>query len=495
MKVLVANRGEIACRIIRTLRELGLGSVAVYSDADADAPHRDLADEAVAIGEPFSYLDITTMITSAQSCGATALHPGYGFLAENANLARACTKAGITFIGPSATAIDAFGDKAKAREIAQRAAVPMVKGAARCNSHETALKAAMELGFPVLLKAAAGGGGKGMRRVDSAEEIPAAFAAAAREAAAAFGDERLLLESLITPARHIEVQVLGDGRNVVALGERECSLQRRFQKIIEESPATSISNSSRAALFNSATALLEQIGYSGAGTVEFLVGPDGSHFFLEVNTRLQVEHPVTELCLGQDLVAAQIRIAAGDGLPKWAQQPAAPNGHAIEVRLCAEDADAGYLPQTGTIGVLLWPQRPFVRIDAGIVQGQEITPHYDSLLGKIIAWGTNRETARIRLCAALQELVLLGVRTNQERLLELLRSRAFIDGETFTDTVDTNDWALRNPPDYARSAAEQLLGNSSKSDIGSQIRDGGKGPVQTTPWHLSDGFRLGATSQ
>ncbi len=392
--VLIANRGEIAVRVARTVHALGLGSVAVHTAVDAAAAHVDAADVAVEVP---SYLDIDALVAAAKATGATAVHPGYGFLSENAAFARAVRDAGLTWVGPPPEAIELMGDKARAKEAAAAAGVPVVPGA--------------DGGFPVVVKAVAGGGGKGMRVVRSADELEAATQSAQREALSAFGDDRVLVERWIDRPRHIEVQVLADRHGgCVHLGERECSLQRRHQKVLEEAPSPVVDEALRARMGEAAVALAQACGYEGAGTVEFIAtGDAGEFFFLEMNTRLQVEHPVTELVFGVDLVELQLRVAFGEPLPEL---PATPEGHAVEARLYAEDPGAGFLPATGTIHRLRWPSGPGVRVDAGIREGGEVGTDYDPMLAKVIAHGPDRATALRRLDRALAELELLGVATN-----------------------------------------------------------------------------------
>jgi len=457
-KVLVANRGEIAVRVCRTLRAMRIPSVTVYSDPDRAAPHARAGDESVAIGPAppaQSYLDAAAILDAARRTGADAIHPGYGFLSENAAFAAECGAAGVTFIGPEPSSMARLGDKSAARRTAASAGVPLVPGAEEIGSAERARAEAERVGFPVMLKAAGGGGGRGMRLVRAAEEIPAAFDAARREAKSAFGDDRLLLEKYVHPARHVEIQILSDGREAVALGERECSLQRRHQKLIEESPSVAVTPEIRAAMQRAAVALATAAGYSGAMTAEFLLGRDGAFYFLEVNTRLQVEHTVTEMRSGLDLVRAQVLIAAGGPLAEALGSRGAPElkGHAIEARLCAEDAYHGYLPQTGKILALAWHEEDGLRVDSGIAQGQTLTPYYDSLLAKVIALGRDREEARTRLVRALRGTALLGVVTNQPFLIDLLEDTAFRRGETFTDTVEARVWpAPDSIPDPALAA-------------------------------------------
>jgi acetyl/propionyl-CoA carboxylase alpha subunit len=414
-KLLVANRGEIARRIFRACDQLGIATVAVYSDADRDAPHVRDAREAVFIGPAPSrecYLSIPKMVAAARRTGADAIHPGYGFLAENADFAAACEAAGIVFIGPRSETIRAMGSKIEARKIAERAGVPVVPSE----------------GLPLLVKAAAGGGGKGMRRVDRHEDLDAAMAAAMREAESAFGDGTLLVERYIEGARHIEVQIAGDAfGNVTHMFERECSIQRRHQKILEESPAPNLAPELRAAILDAAVRIGREIGYSSLGTVEFLVAPSGEFYFLEVNTRIQVEHPVTEMILGLDLVRMQIEIAEGGAIGI----EMVPHGHAIEARLYAEDAENGFVPSTGRI--LAWRAPQGVRVESGIEVGSEIGIHYDPLLAKNIAHAPTRAEAIRKLRRALEDLLVHGVITNREFLICVLDHPDFIDGRVSTD--------------------------------------------------------------
>jgi len=470
-KVLVANRGEIAVRVCRTLREMGIPSVTVYSEADRGAPHARAGDESVRIGPAQateSYLDAGRILEVARQTGSDALHPGYGFLAESAAFAKTCSDHGVTFIGPSPASMERLGNKASARKAATRLGVPVVPGAEEIPTVERARDEAKRIGYPLLLKAAGGGGGRGMRRVTSSEELAAAFDGARREAAAAFGDGTLFLEKLVHPARHIEVQLLGDGKDAVALGERECSLQRRYQKLIEESPSSAVTPEIRDGLQRAAVLLARDAGYAGAPTAEFLLGPDGSFYFLEVNARLQVEHPVTEARFGLDLVRAQIEIAAGGPLPAVR----APRGHAIEARLNAEDPYRGFLPQTGTVLLLAWPAGDGIRIDAGIAERSAIHAHYDSLLAKVIAHGEDRDAAREKLLGALRELALLGVRTNQGFLIDLLSSPAFARGETYTHTVESASWpAPSDVPDEVLLAAALAVSGPGLAASGPGRRD------------------------
>jgi acetyl-CoA/propionyl-CoA carboxylase biotin carboxyl carrier protein len=433
-RVLIANRGEIACRVIATLHQHDIRAVAVYSDADAQALHVQQADDALPIGpaEPkSSYLNIEAILDAARRSGAEAIHPGYGFLSESPEFARAVEEAGLTFIGPTPQQAEQFGDKRPSREVAKAAGVPVVPGVEE--SDGGALKrAAIELGYPVIVKAALGGGGKGMQIVTSETELAAAVETAGRIGSAAFGDDSVYLEKALEHPRHIEVQILGDGKgNAVHLFERECSLQRHHQKVIEETPSPGIDENTRQRLCEAAVGLARHVSYRGAGTVEFLVTADGSFYFLEVNTRLQVEHPVTELVTGLDLVWCQLRIAAEQKLP-LAQDDVARSGHAIETRVYAENPAAGFLPRAGHLSLVSWPRRPFARVDAGVETGSEIPVHYDPILAKIICWGPDRETAFERLSGALDDTVVHGVTTN----LNLLRGLA-VDEDVRRGVFDT----------------------------------------------------------
>jgi 3-methylcrotonyl-CoA carboxylase alpha subunit len=425
-KVLIANRGEIACRIAATLREMGIAPVGVYSEADRGALHTRVMDECHLIGaaEPrASYLNADALIAAARQCGAQAIHPGYGFLAENADFAAAVEAAGLSFVGPTADQIRAMGDKRAARALAVRAKVPVVPGVEGADAAALA-RAAKEIGYPVMVKAALGGGGKGMRAVESESELREAVEAAQRLATAAFGDGAVYLEKRLERPRHVEVQVLGDGRGaVIHLFERECSLQRRHQKVIEECPSPAVSEALRERLEAAAVAIAEAVRYRGAGTLEFLVAGESEFYFLEMNTRLQVEHPVTELVTGVDLVRAQLEIAAGGVLP-LAQRDVRHHGHAIEARLYAEDAARNFLPQAGRALEVRWPRAPFVRVDRGIESGDDVPVHYDPILGKIIAFGPDRAAALTRLASALDETLVHGVTTNLPFLRALARARA-----------------------------------------------------------------------
>ncbi|MBK9020588.1 MAG: carbamoyl-phosphate synthase subunit L [Sulfuritalea sp.] len=444
-RILIANRGEIACRVMRTARTLGYRTVAVYSDADAGAPHVAMADEAVRIGPApaaESYLNITAILDAARRTGADAVHPGYGFLSENAAFAQACAEAGLVFIGPPPEAIAAMGDKAGAKRRMIAAGVPTVPGYLGDEQGDERLMAEAEaLGFPLLVKAVAGGGGRGMRLASFAADLPEALAGARREAQAAFGDATLMLERLIPQGRHIEIQVFADAHgNAVHLGERDCTAQRRRQKVIEEAPSPIVTPAMREAMGRDAVAAALAVGYRGAGTVEFIVDAQLRHYFLEMNTRLQVEHPVTEMITGLDLVEWQLRVAAGEALP-LRQDQIRFEGHAIEARLYAEDPYAHFAPQTGTV-LHFRPEdalRPGVRIDAGIVEGGRVSPHYDPMLAKVIAHGRDRDDAIRRLIAALEDAPLLGVANNGRFLRDLLDHERFRGATMHTALLD--EWS------------------------------------------------------
>jgi geranyl-CoA carboxylase alpha subunit len=465
-KILIANRGEIACRIMRTAKALGYRTVAVFSEADAGALHVQRADEAVCIGPPpvqDSYLNIGALLTAAKTAGADAVHPGYGFLSENAAFAQACAKAGLVFIGPPAAAIEAMGNKARAKVLMESAGVPCVPGyQGPDQSDATLLAEAARIGVPLMVKAAAGGGGRGMRQVTVIGDLPNALARARSEAASAFGSDELILERAVADARHVEFQVFADRYgNIIHLGERDCSIQRRHQKVIEETPSPAVSPDLRARMGDAAIAAALAIGYVGAGTVEFLLDRSGKFYFLEMNTRLQVEHPVTEAVTGLDLVAWQLRVAAGETLP-LAQHDVHFSGHAMEARLYAEDPYQDFLPQSGTL--IDW--RPAagegVRIDHGLTAAQPVSPFYDPLLAKMIAHGGNREEARRRLIMALEETVALGLNTNRGFLIAMLRHPAFIAGEATTAFIERHfsagsDAMRRSAPDMRTLALAAVL--------------------------------------
>ena len=433
-RALVANRGEVAVRVIRALHELGCEAVAVYSTADADAMFVRMADQALRIGPPAaaqSYLKIPSLIAAATTTGCEAVHPGWGFLAENPAFARACEENDLVFVGPTPDVMARMGDKAKAKHELRAAGVPLVPGTDGTATIEQARAAADELGFPVLLKAAAGGGGKGMRLVESQDELEDAFGSAAAEALAAFGDPALYVEKVIKPARHVEIQVLADSHGgVLTLGERECSIQRRHQKLIEESPSPALDASSREEMEAAAERAVRTIGYRNAGTFEFLVGVDGSFHFIELNARLQVEHPISELCTGIDIVHEQLRVAAGEPLSATGRAPR--RGHAIEIRINAEDPRRNFTPAPGVISRFRPPLGPGVRVDTAVEDGSVVPPYYDSLIAKVIVWDANRPAAIARAQRALGELQVDGVPTTREAALEVLATDAFASGEYST---------------------------------------------------------------
>ena len=437
-KVLIANRSEIALRVVRACRELGVTSVAVYSDADEEALHVRHADEAVNIGPPpagKSYLDVEAIIEAAEETGADAVHPGYGFLAENANFATACRDAGLVFIGPSAEAIEKMGNKSAARRLAEEAGVPVVPGSEESSSADEAVETAQEIGYPVMVKAAAGGGGRGIRVAEGEEELRKALQVAKREAESAFGDGSIYLEKFLAGPHHVEVQVMADHEgNVIHLYERECSMQRRRQKVLEEAPSPYISDEVRDRMCDAAVRLAREAGYSNAGTVEFLVEGD-DFYFIEMNTRIQVEHPVTEMLTGVDLVKEQILVASGEPL-SLKQEDVPFVGHAIEFRINAEDPDQDFMPSPGEVTFLEVPGGPGVRVDSAIYQGYKIPPFYDSLVGKLVVWGLDREEAIKRSGRALREYRLEGIKTTIPLHLRLLEDDALLSGEYHTGYLE-----------------------------------------------------------
>jgi geranyl-CoA carboxylase alpha subunit len=460
-KILIANRGEIALRVMRTAGRLGYETVAVYSTADANARHVRAADQAVWIGESQpsqSYLRIDAIIEAAKASGADAVHPGYGFLAENADFAKACRDAGLAFIGPSPEAIHAMGNKAGAKDIMQKAGVPCVPGyQGEDQSDATMLTAAKRIGFPVMIKAVAGGGGRGMRLVPNDAAFPDALRAARSEAQNAFGDPNVILERAIVQPRHIEIQVFGDRHgNAIHLGERDCSVQRRHQKLIEEAPSPAVSQELRARMGATAVAAVNAIGYEGAGTLEFLLDAAGNYYFMEMNTRLQVEHPVTEAITGLDLVELQLRVAGGEPLP-LKQEDVSFSGHAIEVRLCAEDAAHGFMPQSGRM--LRWERPSELRVEDALESGSEIPPFYDSMIAKVISHGTTRDEARRRLAMGLAQMTALGVTTNQSFLARCLDHPAFAAGQATTAFIEEHSADLLGAKldDGLRAAVAALL--------------------------------------
>ncbi len=500
-KILIANRGEIACRVIDTCRRLGVRTVAVYSDADAEARHVALADEAVHIGPAparDSYLVIDRIIAAAKRTGAQAIHPGYGFLSEKAEMARACAAAGLVFIGPPASAIEAMGLKGAAKALMQQAQVPVVPGYHGDDQDPALLAAkAAEIGWPVLIKAVAGGGGKGMRRVDAAEDFAAALAGAQREAAASFGDDKVLIEKYLVKPRHIEIQVFGDTRgDAVYLFERDCSVQRRHQKVLEEAPAPDMPAEMRARMGEAAVAAAKAIGYVGAGTVEFIADvADGLRadrfYFMEMNTRLQVEHPVTEMITGQDLVEWQLRVAAGEALP-LTQGQLAINGHAIEARVYAEDPARNFLPSTGRLARLRPPPTDtHVRIDTGVREGDTVTPFYDPMIAKLIVWDRDRQGALRRMAAALENYEIAGPTTNVAFLRRLCLHPAFAAGDLDTGFIERHRTDLL--PE-AEAPSETILALAALAVVKGREQAAREAAAASgdpgSPWARTDGWRL-----
>jgi acetyl-CoA carboxylase biotin carboxylase subunit len=499
-RVLVANRGEIAVRILRAARSLGIATIAVHSEADEGALHTRLADESVLLGPPpanESYLDIEKLIDAAKRTGCDAVHPGYGFLSERAAFAKAVTDAGLTWVGPSPEAIDLLGDKVRSRRLMETSGVPVTPG---FDSDEQDIgeftSAAKEIGYPLLVKAAAGGGGKGMRVVRDEADLADAAEGAMREAKAAFGDSRVFLERYVEKPRHIEFQIFADTHgNVVHLFERECSIQRRHQKVVEETPSTALTPELRNEMGTAAVEAAQAAKYVNAGTVEFLFDSARQEFyFLEVNTRIQVEHPITEEVVGVDLVAEQFRVASGEKL-SWTQEELCQRGHAIEARIYAEDPAGGFLPAAGPLLHLEEPNGPGVRVDSGVVAGRDVPVHYDPILSKIITYGPTRETARLRMIQALEHTVALGVPTTAPFLRDVLAHEAFMKGDTFTDFIDEHfaDWTgdgdaqLR---EVAMAAATALGGASAAAVSG----NGDSQELDATPWQTTGGWRMGGGS-
>ncbi len=495
-RILIANRGEIACRIVRTARRLGVGTVAVHSDADAGALHVQQADRAVRIGPApaaESYLAGGRIIEAAQRTGAQAIHPGYGFLSENAGFAEACAAAGLAFIGPPADAIRAMGSKSAAKALMQKANVPVVPGYHGAGQEPDELAAqAAEIGYPVLVKASAGGGGKGMRRVDRAEDFAPALESAQREAAGAFGDDRMLIEKFVESPRHIEIQVFADSHgNAVHLFERDCSIQRRHQKVVEEAPAPGMTEARRAEMGAAAVDAAKAIGYEGAGTVEFIVGAGGAFHFMEMNTRLQVEHPVTETITGQDLVEWQLRVAAGEALP-LAQDDLSIAGHAIEVRLYAEDPDRDFLPRTGTLKRLRFPEGDGIRCDTGVREGDAVGVHYDPMIAKLIAWSPDGRAAALRrLERALAGTEIVGLENNRDYLQRIIGHSAFTAGTFDTGFIEAHGDALRPsgaPPSEDALACAVLAIERDRQQKAAAAAAASAEPW--SPWRLVNGWRL-----
>jgi acetyl-CoA carboxylase biotin carboxylase subunit len=492
-RILIANRGEIAVRVIRACREMGIATVAVYSDADRDALHVQMADDAVAIGPPparESYLAIDKVIGAARATKADAIHPGYGFLSENPAFARACVDAGVTFIGPSAETLEASGDKVRARQMAAKAGAPVLPALESVSSgSKEAEDAAKTLGLPLLVKAAAGGGGKGMRVVREASELAAALAAAEREATAAFGDGRVFLERLVERPRHIEVQVLADLRgHAIHLGERECSLQRRHQKVVEEAPSAVVDEELRRRITGAALTVARAVGYTNAGTVEFLLAPDRSFYFLEINPRLQVEHPVTEMVTGIDLVQQQIRLAAGEPL-SLRQEGVVLRGHAIECRLYAEDPASKFLPQAGEITAVSLPSGPGVRVDSALWAGARVTIDYDPMLAKVITHGADRETARRRMIGALEDFLVIGPPNNLSFLRELMELAEFREAAIDTQLIEREGaerFGRTRYRDVAAAIAAYVVA------CGPRVAAAGSGASAIpTPWETLGAWRAG----
>ena len=486
-KLLIANRGEIAMRILRAARELGIGTVAVFSDADRNAPHVRFADEAYPIGPPparESYLVVETLLEVAKRSGAGAIHPGYGFLAEREAFAQACADNGMVFVGPPARAIGIMGDKLMARATVKAAGVPVVPGTEPGQSDDEMAVAAREMGFPVLVKAAAGGGGKGMRPVRSPEELADAFASARREAKAAFGDDTVYIEKMITEARHIEIQLLADSHgNIIYLGERECYLQRRHQKLIEEAPSFVVDAELRRRMGEVAVAAARSVNYVNAGTIEFLVDRDKNFYFLEMNTRVQVEHPVTELVTGIDIVQEQLRVARGRRL-RLRQEDVTINGWAVECRINAEDPYNNYLPSTGVITSIQLPTGPGVRVDTGVFEGNEISPYYDSMISKLICYGETRGEAVLRMRRALEEYRIMGVKTNIPFHQHMMESHRFLSGQFDTKFVeDRFSMDDREAPHALEAALLATLAAHEQNQRAAQIVAPGARDTSNWKWY------------
>jgi len=490
-KILIGNRGEIACRVAATARRLGIRTVAVYSDADVHAAHVHACDEAVRIGPApprESYLLGERLIAAAQATGAQAIHPGYGFLSENAGFAQACADAGLVFIGPPASSIAAMGSKSAAKALMEKAGVPLVPGYHGDRQETDFLqREADRIGYPVLIKASAGGGGKGMRTVERGEDFAAALASCQREAIHSFGNGHVLVERYVTRPRHVEIQVFGDQHgHCVHLFERDCSVQRRHQKVLEEAPAPGMSSERRAEMGAAAVAAAQSVGYVGAGTVEFITEQDGRFYFMEMNTRLQVEHPVTEAITGQDLVEWQFRVAAGEALP-LTQDQLSITGHAVEARICAENPLQQFLPATGLLRTCRFPASTSfkvgpVRVDSGVREGDEISPHYDSMIAKLIAWGPTREQALNRLDAALGELHITGLHTNTAFVRRILGTRSFREADLDTALIERERALLFSP--------EPLPAMIAVAAVAARLMSDEQQTATPDPWSARDGWRL-----
>ncbi|MCY2955707.1 MAG: ATP-grasp domain-containing protein [Planctomycetota bacterium] len=503
-RVLIANRGEIAVRICRGLRELGIESIAVYSDVDREAAHVLAADHAVALfgnSAAESYLDVGKILAAAKAMGAEAIHPGYGFLSENSSFARAVREAGFVFIGPNPAAMERLGGKKAAREEAIRAGVPVIPGTEQDEGDASLVAAAKKIGLPVMVKASAGGGGRGMRMVEREQDLAEAIASGRREAKAAFGDDRMILEKAVAPARHIEIQLMGDQHgNVVSLHERECSVQRRHQKVLEEAPSPAVDAVLRARMGAAAILLGKAVGYDNAGTAEFLVDAQGNFYFLEVNARLQVEHPVTELVTGVDLVHLQLRVAAGERLDDLLRgRDLQPRGHALEARICAESPEQGFLPAAGLLRLVCEPMGPGIRVDSGVYSGFAVPVFYDSLLAKLIVYAPDRATACTRMAQALRDSVYLGIPTNVDFLRRVVEDPDFRAGKLTTDFLkykpDVVAGGGSEPSDLALAAAvlceaiapRALAGHVSSVDAAS---GGSGGRCSSAVWNELGGFRV-----
>jgi acetyl-CoA carboxylase biotin carboxylase subunit len=493
-KVLVANRGEIAVRVMNALRELSIPSVAVFSTIDRESIHVLRADEAVCLGDPppsESYLNMERVLSATESVGADAIHPGYGFLAENSEFARLCEERGITFIGPSSDAIALLGNKLESRKRMSSGGIPVIPGmTAKEIDEQKITQEARNIGYPVLVKASGGGGGKGIKIVHDDDALLSAVESAQREAKAAFGDETVYLEKYLTKCRHVEIQVFADRHgNAVHLFERECSVQRRHQKVIEERPSTALDEALRAKMGEAAVEVARLADYVNAGTVEFLLDSEGKFYFLEVNTRIQVEHPVTEMTTGVDLVAEQVRVAAGEKL-SFVQGDIVSRGHAIECRIYAEDPEQNFLPAPGTVLLVKEPTGPGVRHDSGIYSGWDVSTYYDPILSKLICWGPDRESARKRMICALEDLVILGVRTPKQFLRYCLEHPDFIAGDTFTDFIDNvlPGWQEQEPPPGRLEHALTAAAVFSRSRKASPRE--GEEPSFLTPWERLGRWRL-----
>ena len=496
-KILIANRGEIAVRIIKACQEMGISTVAVFSDADRLSLHVQTADEAIGIGPPpavDSYLDMDRIIQAAQKTGAEAIHPGYGFLAENAAFARRCEKEKIVFIGPNSDALELVGDKVRSRQTMEKVDIPIIPGMKGIVKDISAINIeAQKIGYPVMIKASAGGGGKGMRVVFDEKELTPALEAGMREAKSAFGDESVYLEKYIEEPRHVEFQVLADNHgNVVHLFERECSIQRRHQKIVEETPSQALDPELRARMGETARKVMQVSGYNNAGTVEFLLDKDKNFFFLEVNARLQVEHPVTELTTGTDLVHLQIKIAAGEKLP-FKQEYLEQKGHAIECRIYAEDPHNGFLPSSGKILYFKEPQGPGVRHDCGIYSGWDVPIYYDPILAKLIVWAENRESACQRMIKALDDYVILGVQTNIRFLRDLIGHPQFRKGETITSFIQDHfaDWTGEKDSEEMQTLALLAAAFDSMQEISSGRGSQTEKKEVYSPWLSLGKWRIG----